>query len=133
MYPVKVRTGDKADEELAAAGVWPCVCHRESPSAVWVVAGVGLTVDLPVRTACPCEGRVAGRAGVGAAALCHKAGDHTVELEVVVEALIGEMCEVGDSIGSLFVVELDPDVAFVCFDLCIVIGFHHILWDIIAF
>lgn len=48
-------------------------------------------------------------AALRASRLDHEVGDDAVELQPVVEALVGELHEVGHRLGCLVVVKLDPD------------------------
>src|SRR5690606_4722303 len=92
-------------EELAATGVLAGVGHREGAGLVAVRVALGLALD-----------RVAGPAGagaLGAAALAHEPGDHSVEGEAVVEPLAGQLLEVGHGPGRRLVVELELDDAAV--------------------
>ena len=87
-----------ADEELRATGVAAGVGHRQG--ARLVLLAVDLTVD---RVARPPGARHALGAltAVGATALGHEAINHPVESQAVVEAIFGQLHEVGDGVGSI--------------------------------
>ncbi len=62
---------------------------------------------------------VAGAAGAGAfraARLDHEVGDDAVECEAVVEAVFGELLEVGDRFGRFVVMQFEADIAVLGFD-----------------
>ena len=105
--------GDVRDEELRAVRVGAGVGHREDAGAAVLEVFVELVFE-----------RVAGAAGAGAfgaAGLDHEVGDDAVEREAVVEAVFGELLEVGDGFRCFVVVELEADVAVLGFDRG---GFH---------
>src|SRR5437867_13000869 len=67
---------------------------------------------------------VAGAARAGplrAAGLNHEVGNHAMEFEAVIEALLGQLLEVGDGLRGLVGVQLELDRAFACIDRG---GFH---------
>jgi len=130
---IQVRAWSETEEELASARIGTGMGHRERTSSVRMVAGIGLAVYLPVRPACSGHGGVACRAGVGASALRHETGDHSVELQVIIEAFIRKVREVRNRVGSIVREKLDPDITFVRLDLRILVRFHYILRDVISF
>src|ERR1019366_889644 len=107
-------------EELAAAGVFPRMRHRQRPYFVLMRIAGGLTIDLVARSAGP-DAAVAFRkvARERVSALDHEIRNDTVKLDSVVVALVGELFEVGDCIRRFPVVQLRGHGATVGFDRCV--------------
>src|SRR5688572_33234158 len=85
---VEVRLRLQHQEELRAAGVAAAVRHRQRALQVPVRIALQLAGDLPARPA------AAG--AVRAAALRDEARDDAVELQAVVESVLGQRVEIGD-------------------------------------
>src|SRR5450759_2549212 len=99
------------DEELRAVGVRPGVRHRER--AAGVAAGERLVGEL-VAGAAGADPALVQRgllAVLAVAALDHEAGDDAVEDDVVVEALPGELDEVGGGLGRALGEQVGLDAA----------------------
>lgn len=92
-----------ADEELRATGVASGVGHREHAAVVALARRRGLAFDRVAWTARPVAPR--------AAALDHEIGDHPVEGQAVVEAVLGQIDEVGHGARGLVGVEFRLHVA----------------------
>src|SRR5689334_5688696 len=103
MASVEMRLGLVTDEELAAVAVRPGVGHREGSGLM------GLRAELVL------EGvtGTASTAARGVAALCHKARDHAVKDDAVVEAIARQEDEIVDGFGCVLWEQLDLDVALV--------------------
>ena len=98
------------DEELRASGVPSGVGHAQHPFVVVLVVPVQLAVDgVP--------GSAASDA-LGTSALRHKAGNHTVKLQALIEAFFGELHEVGHSLGRVLFEELHGHGAVVGVNRC---------------
>ncbi len=128
MHSPEVQEGvvDGVDEELRSARVGSAsVGHGEGTGLVGVLGAAGLAElvgdrslsvssdlalagDVVLGARCRAAGAshtTVGVLGVGAAELVHEVGDDTVEVEAVVEALLGEVDEVvgghGHGVGVL--------------------------------
>ena len=118
------------DEELAAVGVRPAVCHRQASRPVEVQVGIEFIVEGVARIAHPRACRVA--------ALNHEIRNHAMKGGAVVITLVmldffrrwvnpvlcalGQPDEVGDSVRRLLLVELASDAAHR--------GVHHHKWPV---
>ena len=108
MDPIEVGLGGVAQEELAATGVLTGVGHGQG--AVLMFAAVDFAGNHVARTAG--AGHALGAfAGVGAAALGHEAINHAVEGQAVIEALIGQLDEIGHGGGGIGIEEIDLEGA----------------------
>src|SRR5690242_14394815 len=98
---VQVRRGAIGDVELAARRVGVLAAgHRHRAADVLLL--VELRLDLVARPAGPVT--------LGAAALDDEVGDHAMEAEAVVEALLGQRDEVLDGFRRVLRIELDADL-----------------------
>lgn len=100
--PVEVGVVDGVDEELAASAVGSGVCHGERSRLVREFRALQVLVgDIALGAATgPGAGRV-GILAVGTAELDHEIGDHSVEMQSVVEPAFRELHEVSGGDGHL--------------------------------
>ena len=86
------------DEELGASGVSACVGHAQHTFVVVLVVAVKLAVDGVSRSTTSNALR--------ASTLGHKPWNHAVKLQSLVKALLGELDEVRDRVGRVFLKKL---------------------------
>lgn len=99
-----------ADEELGAAGVAARVGHGKYAAVMVLVIAGEFAVDFVARPP---------RAvAVGAAALDHEVGYDAVKGEAIIKALVREVDEVLDGVGSVFLEEPDLHNALLGVDFC---------------
>ncbi len=114
VHSIQVWLGLMADVELRATGVAASVGHGQR--AGLVLLAVDLAIDLI--TGAAGSGHTAGTlTAVGAATLGHETRDHTVEGQTVIEAVLGQLHEVGHGVGRIGFEQLQFDRAGV--------GHHH--------
>ena len=101
-----------ADVELRAAGVATGMGHGQGAGLVLLL--VDLAIDLVAGAAG--TGHAAGAfTAVGASPLGHEAGDDAVKGQTVVEAILGQLHEVGDGVRGIGFEQLELDQA--CFSV----------------
>ena len=131
-FCVSSMTSPKIECLLSSQGVATCVMKNCEP----LEFGPELAIErmpgpLCLRSLWNSSAKVvAGAAGAGAfgaAGLDHEVFDDAVEREAVVEAVVGELLEVGDGLGGFVVVEFEADVAVLGFDGG---GFHGWSWSV---
>ena len=107
-----------ADEELATAGVFACMCHGEDTTVVVLFIGMGLAFDCPSGATSTHTG-ITGIAAIGASALDNEIGNYAMEAESVVEAVLGQFDEVGDCCRNFFFIEFRFHGTLGCVDYCV--------------
>ena len=113
---VEMGLGCMAEEELTSTGVATGMGHREG--AGLMLLAVDLAGNRVARSAGASHGFGA-LPTVGTAALGHEAVDHPMKGQTVVEALLGQLGEIGHRAGGLGIKEIQVDQAG--------IGFHQSL------
>ena len=108
MHTVEVGLGSVADVKLRAASVLAGMGHGQG--ARLVLLAIDLAVDL-VAGAAGAGGATGAFTAVGATTLGHEAGNHAVEGQSVVEALLGELGEVGHGVGCIGLEQFEFDGA----------------------
>lgn len=108
VFAVEVWLGRVGDEELAAVCVRAGICHGDDTGLMfeWVVPYLVFKfVPWPARAS---SQRIA--------ALDHEVGDHAVEFESVVKALLCEKHKVIDGFRRVVWVQFEDDIAFIGLD-----------------
>ena len=121
MDAVKVGLGSVADIKLGAAGVLAGMGHGQG--ARLVLLAIDLAVDLVARAA-GAGGAAGALTAIGAATLGHETGNYPMEGQAVVEALFGELGEVGHGFWRINLKEFEFDAAGIRFHQ----GFGHEKW-----
>jgi hypothetical protein len=103
-----------ADEELAAASVFACMCHGEHASVVILLGGFSLTFDMPAGTTRPHAG-VTWVAAIGTAALYDKSRNYSVESKSIIKTVISQFYKICHRTRNFFVIEFRRHGAFGCF------------------
>ena len=105
------------NEELASACVLAGMGHTHHSAVMTLPRGRRLALDGPSGAA-GAHSRVAKIAAVWATSLDDKIRNNSVETQSIVEALMGQLDEIGHSVGHFLVVELHVHRALCCLDLC---------------
>ena len=106
VFAVEVRGGDMGDEELRAVGVRASICHAENAGAVVLELKRGEFVI-------PFVAGVAASTAMRVAALDHEVGDHPMESQSIIKAILGKEDKVIDGDRCFGGEKLDAKVAFV--------------------
>ena len=107
-----------ANKELTTARVFACMRHREYATVVILARSAGLTFDS-VSRATGAYTRVAHITREGTSTLNDKTRNDTMEMKPVIEMLFGQLNEIINGIGHLFLVEFNFHGASRCFDKCV--------------
>lgn len=99
------------DEELRPAGVSASVCHAQHALVVVLVVPIQFAVNGVPRPSIA--------DAVRASSLGHKPWDDAVKLEPLIEAFFGQLDEVGDGVGSIFLEKFHGHDAVVGVNRCV--------------